>query len=103
MIADYWLIRRTRLDVDASTGRRPYAYRGAGTRRPSSPSPPACSEPARLPQDGGAGSVRVDRAGWAAAYAYAWFIGLFVALTVYAGMMWRPKPGSETAAVAAQR
>ena len=30
-------------------------------------------------------------AGWAAAYAYAWFIGLAVALVVYAALMWRPK------------
>ena len=65
LIADYWLIRRTRLDVDdlyREKGR--YAY-----RRRLEPGGPRrlrrrrAAEPARIPQDGGAGRVRVDRGG----------------------------------------
>jgi NCS1 family nucleobase:cation symporter-1 len=37
--------------------------------------------------------------GWAAAYAYAWFIGLFAALAVYVALMW--KPGARLAPAAA--
>jgi nucleobase:cation symporter-1, NCS1 family len=92
LIADYWLIRRTRLDVDA-------LYRAEGLyayRRGWNPAALAAFAAGVLPNLPGFLKTAAPGAfgwigpGWAAAYTYAWFIGLFVALAVYAGLMWRP-------------
>ena len=93
LIADYWLIRRTRLDVDElyrADGR--YAYRRGWNPAALSPSRPACCPtcPASSRRRRRTPSRWIG-AGWAAAYAYAWFIGLAVALAVYAALMWRPR------------
>jgi NCS1 family nucleobase:cation symporter-1 len=93
MIADYWLIRRTRLDVDAlyrTDG--PYAY-----RRGWNPAALAAFLAGVLPNLPGflktAAPERFRWIGesWAAAYAYAWFIGLALALAVYVALMWRSR------------
>lgn len=89
LIADYWLIRRTQLDVDAlyrEDGR--YAYAGGWNRRaliafaigvlPNLPGFLATVAPGRFGWIGGF---------WTGLYAYAWFIGLFLALGIYAALM----------------
>ena len=40
--------------------------------------------------------------GWVAAYAYAWFIGLALALIVYAVLMWRTRRALESGGAADQ-
>jgi len=91
MIADYWLIRRARLDLDALYREDgPYAYRRgwnpaaliafAGGVLPNLPGFLKTAAPASFAWIGPA---------WAAAYAYAWFIGLIVALALYALLMGR--------------
>jgi NCS1 family nucleobase:cation symporter-1 len=93
MIADYWLIRRTRLDVDdlyRADGR--YAYRGGWN--PAALAAFAAGVLPNLP-----GFLKTAAPGvfdwigpaWAAAYAYAWFIGLAIAAGVYAALMWRAR------------
>ncbi|MBV9883160.1 MAG: NCS1 family nucleobase:cation symporter-1 [Sphingomonadaceae bacterium] len=93
MIADYWLIRRARLDTDAlyrTDG--PYAY-----RRGWNPAALAAFAAGVLPNlPGFLKTAAPDRfgwigAGWAAAYTYAWFSGLAVALVLYALLMWRDR------------
>jgi len=91
MIADYWLIRRTRLDVDALyQADGAYAY-----RRGWNPAALAAFAAGVLPNlPGFLKTAAPERfgwigAGWAAAYTYAWFSGLFVALALYAALMWR--------------
>jgi NCS1 family nucleobase:cation symporter-1 len=91
MIADYWLIRRARLDVDALyEADGAYAYRrgwnvaavlafAAGVL----PNLPGFLKTAGPERFGWIGE------GWAAAYAYAWFIGLTLAMLVYSALMWR--------------
>ena len=94
MIADYWLIRRTRLDTAAlyeTDGE--YTYRGgwnpaaliafAAGVLPNLPGFLKTAAPERFQWIG---------EGWAAAYAYAWFIGLALALIVYTALMWRRRP-----------
>jgi NCS1 family nucleobase:cation symporter-1 len=90
MIADYWLVRRTRLDVDdlyRADGR--YAYRNgwnpaalvaflAGVL-PNLPGFLKTAAPATFAWIGPA---------WAASYTYAWFIGLALALALYSVLMW---------------
>ncbi len=91
LIADYWLIRRTRLDVDdlyRADGR--YSYRGgwnpaaliafAAGVLPNLPGFLRTAAPSAFAWIGDS---------WAAAYAYAWFIGLAIALAVYSALMWR--------------
>jgi NCS1 family nucleobase:cation symporter-1 len=93
LIADYWLIRRTRLDVDdlyRADGR--YAYRGGWN--PAALAAFAAGVLPNLPgflKTAAPGPFAWIGAGWAAAYAYAWFIGLAVALAVYAGLMRRER------------
>lgn len=91
LIADYWLIRRTRLDVDAlyaPAGR--YSYRGGWN-----PAALIALAAGVLPNLPGFLKTAAPEAfawigpGWAAAYAYAWFIGLAVAAALYAALMWR--------------
>ena len=96
MIADYWLIRRTRLDADALyAADGAYAYRkgwnaaallafAAGVL-PNLPGFLKTAAPARFHWIGD---------GWASAYAYAWFIGLALALVVYTALMWRTRRAS---------
>ncbi|MEO7688766.1 MAG: NCS1 family nucleobase:cation symporter-1 [Sphingomonas sp.] len=89
LIADYWLIRRTQLDVDdlyREDGR--YAYAGGWNGRalaafaigilPDLPGFLATVAPGAFGWIGGF---------WTGLYAYAWFTGLFLALTSYALMM----------------
>jgi NCS1 family nucleobase:cation symporter-1 len=93
MIADYWLIRRTRLETEALyDAEGTYSYRSgwnpaalfafAAGVLPNLPGFLKTAAPARFQWIG---------EGWAAAYAYAWFIGLALALTVYAALMWRAR------------
>ena len=58
------------------------------------------AQPARLPQDSRARRLRLDRPAWAAAYTYAWFIGLAIALALYAALTWRRRAPVEPAASA---
>jgi len=103
LIADYWLIRRTRLDVDA-------LYRAGGAysyRRGWNPAALAAFAAGVLPNLPGFLKTAAPGAfgwigpGWAAAYAYAWFIGLAVALLVYGAIMWRSREGTVGAGGAA--
>jgi NCS1 family nucleobase:cation symporter-1 len=93
LIADYWLIRRTRLDVEA-------LYRSDGAysyRRGWNPAALIAFAAGVLPNLPGflktaaPGPFAWIGDGWAAAYAYAWFIGLAVALALYAALMWRQR------------
>jgi NCS1 family nucleobase:cation symporter-1 len=93
LIADYWLIRRTRLNVDAlyrTEGR--YAY-----RRGWNPAALIAFLAGALPNLPGflktAAPAAFGRIGpaWAAAYTYAWFIGLAIAMAVYLALMWRAR------------
>lgn len=98
LIADYWLIRRTRLDVDAlydPAGR--YAYRGGWN--PAALVALAAGILLNLPgflKTAAPDTFAWIGPGWAAAYAYAWFIGLAVAMALYAALMWRRR--ADTAA-----
>jgi len=91
MIADYWLIRDARLDVEAL-----YRADGAYTyRRGWNPAALIAFAAGALPNlPGFLKTAAPDAfgwigAGWAAAYTYAWFSGLAVALAVYSVLMWR--------------
>jgi NCS1 family nucleobase:cation symporter-1 len=98
MIADYWLIRRTRLEVDALyQAGGPYGY-----WRGWNPAALAAFAAGLLPNLPGflktaaPGVFGWIGPGWAAAYAYAWFIGLAVALALYSALMWgRRAPAAE--------
>jgi len=91
LIADYWLIRRTRLDLEALyRADGSYAYRGGWN--PAAliaflagvlPNLPGFLKTAAPATFGWIGP------GWAAAYAYAWFIGLAIAFAGYSALMWR--------------
>ncbi|MDB5705686.1 MAG: hypothetical protein JWN66_2802 [Sphingomonas bacterium] len=89
LIADYWLIRRTQLDLDdlyRADGR--YAYAGGWNGRalaafaigvlPNFPGFLATAAPGTFGWIGGF---------WTGLYAYAWFIGLFLALGTYTALM----------------
>ena len=91
LIADYWLIRRARLDVDAL-----YEAEGAYSyRRGWNPAALAAFAAGVLPNlPGFLKTAAPDAFGWigpawAAAYTYAWFSGLAVALALYAALMRR--------------
>ena len=99
LIADYWLIRRARLDVDdlyREGGR--YAYAGGWNGRaliafavgvlPNLPGFLATVAPGAFGWVGGF---------WTGLYAYAWFTGLFLAVTVYAGLMRHARNSEVTA------
>lgn len=89
LIADYWLIRRTQIDVDAlyvADGR--YAYRGGWN--PAAliafaagvlPNIPGFLHAAAPGAFAGVGEP------WTSIYTWAWFIGLAIALTVYTVLM----------------
>jgi NCS1 family nucleobase:cation symporter-1 len=93
MIADYWLIRRTRLDL-GSLYREDGAY---AYRRGWNPAALIAFAAGVLPNLPGFLKTAAPAAFawigdfWAAAYAYAWFIGLAIALAVYAALMWRTR------------
>ena len=89
LIADYWLVRGTRLDLEGLYEEEgPYRYgNGWNTKAlvalalgiaPNVPGFLKISFPASF---GGFGWI------WSAIYTYAWFVGVFVALFVYAGLM----------------
>jgi NCS1 family nucleobase:cation symporter-1 len=89
MIADYWLVRRTQIDVDAlyrEDGR--YAYRGGWN--PAAliafgagvlPNLPGFLHTAAPGNFGWIGEP------WTSIFMWAWFVGLFVALAVYTALM----------------
>ena len=91
LIADYWLVRRTQLDVaDLYREDGRYAYAGGWNWRalaafaigvlPNLPGFLATVAPGAFGWIGGF---------WTGFYAYAWFTGLFLALASYAGLMGR--------------
>jgi NCS1 family nucleobase:cation symporter-1 len=101
LIADYWLVRATRLDVEGlyrSNG--PYAY-GNGWNGKAlialalgiAPNLPGFLKAAVPGAFGGVGPL------WAGIYQYAWFVGVAVSLTSYAALMRRA--GAKTWATAA--
>ncbi len=90
LIADYWLIRRTRLDVDALYETKgAYSYRDGWN--PAALIAFAAGVLPNLPgflKTAAPDAFQWIGAGWAAAYAYAWFIGLALAGLLYAALMW---------------
>jgi NCS1 family nucleobase:cation symporter-1 len=100
LIADYWLIRRTGWTWTISTvrtGSTPIA--AAGTRRRSAFAAGVLPNLPGFLKTAAPEAFAWIGAGWAAAYAYAWFIGLAVALAVYSGLMRtqkRPATGAFT-------
>jgi NCS1 family nucleobase:cation symporter-1 len=99
LIADYWLVRRAQIDVDdlyKAAGR--YAYRGGWNPLailafaigvlPNLPGFLHAAVPARFAAIG---------APWTDLYAYAWFVGLFLALVSYWAMMARRSTWDRTA------
>ncbi len=89
LIADYWLIRRTRIDVDAlylAGGR--YAYRGGWN-----PAALIAFAAGALPNLPGFLHAAAPQAfafigePWTGIYTWAWFIGLAIALIVYTALM----------------
>jgi NCS1 family nucleobase:cation symporter-1 len=89
LIADYWLIRRTRLVVDdLYRDDGIYAYRSGWN--PAAVIAFAAGILPNLPgflKTAAPGAFAWIGPGWAAAYAYAWFIGLAVALALYSALM----------------
>ncbi|MDF0541588.1 NCS1 family nucleobase:cation symporter-1 [Sphingobium sp. H39-3-25] len=92
LIADYWLVRRTQIDVDALyDADGVYSYRGGWNRAaiaafligvlPNAPGFVHSVAPAAFPGIG---------APWTTIYTYAWFVGLLLALVSYRLMMLRP-------------
>ena len=84
LIADYWVIRRARLDVDALY-RSGGAYRYRNGWNPAALIAFAVGVLPNLPgflKTAAPNAFDWIGAGWAAAYAYAWFIGLGLALAV---------------------
>ena len=89
LIADYWLIRRTKIDVDAlyvADGR--YAYRGGWN-----PAALIAFAAGALPNLPGFLHAAAPQAfafigePWTGIYTWAWFIGLAIALIVYTALM----------------
>ena len=102
LIADYWLIRRTRLVVD-DLYRNDGLYTYQNGWNPAAliafaigvvPNLPGFLKTAAPEQFAWIG------AGWAAAYAYAWFIGLCLAFIIYTWLMWGPR--DSTGAIAGE-
>ena len=97
LIADYWLIRRTRINVaDLYREDGAYAYSGGWNRRaliaftigvlPNLPGFLATAAP---------GAFGWVSGFWTGLYAYAWFTGLFLALGTYAALMRHARIDSE--------
>jgi NCS1 family nucleobase:cation symporter-1 len=92
MIADYWLIRRTRIDVDElyqPDGR--YAYRGGWN--PAALIAFAAGVLPNLPgflHTAAPGSFGWIGEPWTSIFMWAWFVGLLVALAIYTALMRRP-------------
>ncbi len=88
LIADYWIVRRARIDVDALyRADGAYAYRGGWN-----PAALAAFAAGVLPNLPGFIATAAPRSiavapAWMAIYTWAWFVGLFVALAVYAALM----------------
>lgn len=94
MIADYWLVRRTRLDVEGMyRADGPYGYRGgwnpvalvafAGGVLPNLPGFLHSAAP---------GAFAWIGEPWNAIFTYAWFVGLALALLIYAALMKLRRP-----------
>lgn len=92
LIADYWLVRRTRLDVEGLYDENgPYRY-GSGWNAKAliallagiAPNVPGFLMVSFPQQFAGLGGV------WAEIYAYAWFVGVALALSVYTVLMLLP-------------
>lgn len=99
LIADYWLIRRTRLAVDdlyRTDGA--YAYRGGWN-----PAALVAFAAGVLPNLPGFFATAAPKAFtvaplWMAIYTWAWFVGLGIALLVYLGLMrLSPRPAAAIA------
>jgi NCS1 family nucleobase:cation symporter-1 len=96
LIADYWWVRRTRLDVEdlyRPDGR--YSYRGGWN--PAAVIAFAAGVLPNLPgflKTAAPGAFAWIGPGWAAAYAYAWFIGLAIAFAAYSALMGRRSRGA---------
>lgn len=95
MIADYWLIRRTRIEVGelyVADGR--YAYRGGWN--PAALIAFACGVAPNLPgflHTAAPGTFGWIGEPWTSIFMWAWFVGLFVALAVYT-MLMRVRPAA---------
>lgn len=94
LIADYWLVRRTRIDVDALyDADGPYAYgtgwNGAAIAAFIIGVLPNLPGFLRTAAPGAFGFVPDF---WTTLYAYAWFIGLALALSSYTLLMRRTRP-----------
>ena len=90
MIADYWLLRRGRLDVEALYAEDgAYSYGGGGWNPAAmmalaaavAPSVPGFLMAAAPKTFGGLDPI------WAALYPYAWFVGVAIASTLYYALM----------------
>ncbi|MDQ0250455.1 NCS1 family nucleobase:cation symporter-1 [Sphingomonas kyeonggiensis] len=92
LIADYWLIRRTRLQV-ADLYRTDGAYRYRSGWNPAALIAFAAGVLPNLPGFLATAAPSAFSVGpiWAAIYSWAWFVGLAIALIVYTGLM-RLKP-----------
>ncbi|MEP9357405.1 NCS1 family nucleobase:cation symporter-1 [Sphingomonas sp. KR3-1] len=99
LIADYWLIRRTRLAVD-DLYRADGAYR---YRRGWNPAALAAFAAGVLPNLPGFLATAAPKAitvgpAWMAIYTWAWFVGLGIALLVYTALMrLSPRPAAQPA------
>ncbi len=90
MIADYWLVRRTRLDVDdlyAAQGRYTYARGWNLAALAAFAVPVLVNLPGFLHS---AAPVAFANVGgfWTGLYSYAWFIGVGLAFVLYGALMW---------------
>ena len=92
MIADYWLVRRTNLDVAALyDAKGVYRYKGgwnpaalAAFLIPVAVNLPGFLHSAFPASFGGVGAF------WTGIYGYAWFVGIGLALAIYTALMRRP-------------
>ncbi len=95
MIADYWIIRRTRLDVPALyAGQGAYSYTGGWN--PMALIAFAVPVLVNLPgflHSAAPGSFANVGALWTGLYNYAWFIGVGLAFVVYTTLMLRIRAG----------
>jgi NCS1 family nucleobase:cation symporter-1 len=90
MIADYWIVRRTRLDVDALY-KADGAYSYASGWNPAALAAFAVPVLVNLPgflHSAAPGEFTNVGGLWTWLYSYAWFIGIGLAFVLYAALMW---------------
>jgi len=90
MIADYWIVRRTRLDVDALY-KADGAYSYASGWNPAALAAFAVPVLVNLPgflHSAAPGDFANVGGLWTGLYSYAWFIGIGLAFVLYAALMW---------------